>query len=97
MESGFHSVWNIYCRQKILIDLALKKGYSKVMLGDCSTRLAVRLLTDIAQGRGAHVAMDTVRQKSISVNIHVDLNYFTLKCNCVIVKKFSLFTSAKLV
>lgn len=46
-------------RQKILIDLALKKGYSKVMLGDCSTRLAVRLLTDIAQGRGAHVAMDT--------------------------------------
>lgn len=46
-------------RQKILIDLARKEGYSKVMLGDCSTRLAVRLLTDIAQGRGAHVAMDT--------------------------------------
>lgn len=46
-------------RQKILIDLARREGYSKVMLGDCSTRLAVRLLTDIAQGRGAHVAMDT--------------------------------------
>ncbi|XP_048755383.2 cytoplasmic tRNA 2-thiolation protein 2-like isoform X1 [Ostrea edulis] len=46
-------------RQNILIDLARKEGYTKVMLGDCSTRLAVRLLTDIAQGRGAHVAMDT--------------------------------------
>ncbi|XP_061196246.1 cytoplasmic tRNA 2-thiolation protein 2-like [Saccostrea echinata] len=46
-------------RQNILIDLACKKGYSKVMLGHCSTRLAVHLLTDIAQGRGAHVAMDT--------------------------------------
>lgn len=68
------------------MDLALKKGYSKVMLGDCSTRLAVRLLTDIAQGRGAHVAMDTVRQKSISVNIHVDLNYFTLSVIVLLLK-----------
>lgn len=84
----FHSVWNVFCRQKILIDLARKEGYSKVMLGDCSTRLAVRLLTDIAQGRGAHVAMDTVRQKSISVNIYVDLNFFTLKFVIMILLKF---------
>lgn len=51
---------HMFCRQKILLDLAHKEGYSKVMLGDCSTRLAVRLLTDISEGRGAHVAMDTV-------------------------------------
>lgn len=47
MESGFYSVWNIYCRYKILIDFVLKKGYFKVMLGDCSIRLVVRLLIDI--------------------------------------------------
>lgn len=35
-------------------------GYSKVMLGDCGTQLAVRLLTDISTGRGMHAAMETV-------------------------------------
>jgi hypothetical protein len=30
------------------------------MTADCSTRLSIRLLSDISQGRGAHVAMETV-------------------------------------
>ena len=49
-------------RQKLFVQLAKEQGYSKVMVGDCSTRLAVRLLSDMAQGHGAHVSMDTVSQ-----------------------------------
>ena len=30
------------------------------MLGNCGTQLAVRLLTDMAIGRGSHAAMETV-------------------------------------
>lgn len=36
-------------------------GNSKVMLGTSGNRLAVQMLSDIAQGRGAHVALNTVR------------------------------------
>lgn len=46
-------------RHNILLETARHYGYSKVMLGDCGTRLAVRLLTDIATGRGSHAAMET--------------------------------------
>ncbi|XP_053402056.1 cytoplasmic tRNA 2-thiolation protein 2-B-like isoform X2 [Mercenaria mercenaria] len=46
-------------RHKILLDVARHCGYSKVMLGSCGTQLAVRLLTDISTGRGAHAAMET--------------------------------------
>ncbi|XP_060600583.1 cytoplasmic tRNA 2-thiolation protein 2-B-like [Ruditapes philippinarum] len=44
-------------RNMILLDVARNCGYSKVMLGSCGTQLAVRLLTDISTGRGAHAAM----------------------------------------
>ncbi|XP_033754101.1 cytoplasmic tRNA 2-thiolation protein 2-A-like [Pecten maximus] len=46
-------------RQRLLMEVAQVQGYSKVMTGHCGTRLAVNLLSDISQGRGAHVAMDT--------------------------------------
>ncbi|XP_063440181.1 cytoplasmic tRNA 2-thiolation protein 2-A-like isoform X1 [Mytilus trossulus] len=46
-------------RYNILIDTARKHSHTKVMTGDCSTRLSVRLLSDISQGKGAHVAMET--------------------------------------
>ena len=43
------------------------------MTADCSTRLSIRLLSDISQGRGAHVAMETVsmnlKKESIIYNI----------------------------
>ena len=43
------------------------------MTADCSTRLSIRLLSDISQGRGAHVAMETVsmnlKKESIIFNI----------------------------
>lgn len=40
---------------------ARTEGYSKLMLGDSCTRLAVKLLTSISLGRGAQLAQDTVR------------------------------------
>ncbi|XP_061819663.1 cytoplasmic tRNA 2-thiolation protein 2 isoform X1 [Nerophis lumbriciformis] len=46
-------------RQRVLVHTARCEGYSKVMLGDSCTRLAVKLLSSISQGRGAHLAQDT--------------------------------------
>lgn len=46
-------------RQRLLMEVAQVEGYSKVMTAHCGTRLAVNLLSDISQGRGAQVAMDT--------------------------------------
>ena len=44
----------------MILEIARDSGYSKVMLGNCGTQLAVRLLTDMAIGRGSHAAMETV-------------------------------------
>ncbi|GLD65193.1 cytoplasmic tRNA 2-thiolation protein 2 isoform X1 [Lates japonicus] len=46
-------------RQHLLVHTARTKGYSKLMLGDNCTRLAVKLLTSISLGRGAQLAQDT--------------------------------------
>uniref|UniRef100_A0A4W6DTE2 Cytoplasmic tRNA 2-thiolation protein 2 n=1 Tax=Lates calcarifer TaxID=8187 RepID=A0A4W6DTE2_LATCA len=46
-------------RQHLLVHTARTKGYSKLMLGDNCTRLAVKLLTSLSLGRGAQLAQDT--------------------------------------
>uniref|UniRef100_A0A8C5E2M1 Cytoplasmic tRNA 2-thiolation protein 2 n=1 Tax=Gouania willdenowi TaxID=441366 RepID=A0A8C5E2M1_GOUWI len=46
-------------RQHLLVHKARTEGYSKLMMGDSCTRLAVKLLTSISLGRGAQVAQDT--------------------------------------
>ncbi|XP_059215040.1 cytoplasmic tRNA 2-thiolation protein 2 [Centropristis striata] len=46
-------------RQHLLVHTARTKGYSKLMLGDNCTRLAVKLLANISLGRGAQLAQDT--------------------------------------
>lgn len=46
-------------RNKLVLEVARHCGYSKVMMGNCGTQLAVRLLTDMAVGRGSHAAMET--------------------------------------
>ncbi|XP_028279731.1 cytoplasmic tRNA 2-thiolation protein 2 isoform X2 [Parambassis ranga] len=46
-------------KQHLLVHIARSKGYSKLMLGDNCTRLAVKLLTSISLGRGAQLAQDT--------------------------------------
>lgn len=50
-------------RQHLLVHTARSQGYSKLMLGDHCTRLAVKLLTSISLGRGAQLAQDTVGQR----------------------------------
>lgn len=46
-------------RGKLLLTTARNEGYSKVMLADCATRISVRLLSDISQGRGGDLPYDT--------------------------------------
>lgn len=46
-------------RGQLLLAVARSEGYSKVMVADCATRLSVRLLSDISQGRGGDLPYDT--------------------------------------
>ncbi|KAK0143559.1 Cytoplasmic tRNA 2-thiolation protein 2 [Merluccius polli] len=46
-------------RRHVLVSTARAEGYSKLMLGENCTRLAVKLLANIAMGRGAQLAVDT--------------------------------------
>ncbi|KAG9261250.1 cytoplasmic tRNA 2-thiolation protein 2 isoform X1 [Astyanax mexicanus] len=46
-------------RQHLILHTARTHGYSKVMMGDSCTRLAIKLLTNISLGRGASLAADT--------------------------------------
>ncbi|KAK3509915.1 hypothetical protein QTP70_019394, partial [Hemibagrus guttatus] len=46
-------------RQHLILHTARINGYSKVMMGDSCTRLAIKLLTNISLGRGAALAADT--------------------------------------
>ncbi|XP_034041342.1 cytoplasmic tRNA 2-thiolation protein 2 [Thalassophryne amazonica] len=43
-------------RQHLLVHTARTRGYSKVMLGDSCSRLAVKLLSSVCMGRGAQLA-----------------------------------------
>lgn len=54
-------------RQHLLVHTARSEGYSKVMLGDNCTRLAIKLLTSISLGRGAQLAQDTVSGSPFAV------------------------------
>ncbi|KAG9352493.1 hypothetical protein JZ751_020907 [Albula glossodonta] len=46
-------------RQHLIVHMARTKGYTKVMMGDSCSRLAVKLLSNISLGRGASLAVDT--------------------------------------
>ena len=46
-------------RGKFLLATARNIGYSKVMFADCASRISVRLLSDISQGRGGDLPYDT--------------------------------------
>ncbi|XP_067158464.1 cytoplasmic tRNA 2-thiolation protein 2 [Apteryx mantelli] len=46
-------------RTHLILHTARTQGYTKVMMGDSCTRVAVKLLTNLALGRGAFLAMDT--------------------------------------
>lgn len=57
---GFHELLVFWNRQHLILHTARVNGYSKVMMGDSCSRLAVKLLSNIALGRGAALASDTV-------------------------------------
>ncbi|XP_039082806.1 cytoplasmic tRNA 2-thiolation protein 2 isoform X2 [Hyaena hyaena] len=46
-------------RTHLILHVARTHGYSKVMTGDSCTRLAIKLMTSLALGRGAFLAWDT--------------------------------------
>ncbi|XP_016147690.1 LOW QUALITY PROTEIN: cytoplasmic tRNA 2-thiolation protein 2-like [Sinocyclocheilus grahami] len=46
-------------RQHLILHIARENGYSKVMMGDSCSRLAVKLLSNITLGRRAALASDT--------------------------------------
>ncbi|XP_065517333.1 cytoplasmic tRNA 2-thiolation protein 2 isoform X2 [Lathamus discolor] len=46
-------------RIHLILQTARTKGYTKVMTGETCTRVAVKLLTNLALGRGAFLAVDT--------------------------------------
>ncbi|XP_078384995.1 cytoplasmic tRNA 2-thiolation protein 2-A-like [Oculina patagonica] len=58
-------------RSKLLLMTARNEGYSKVMLADCATRISVRLLSDVSQGRGGDLPYDT----GFSDDRHGDVSY----------------------
>jgi len=45
-------------RYQLLAEIAAKLGCSKVLLGDTETRIAVRVLADIALGKGGELAQN---------------------------------------
>lgn len=47
-------------RIHLILQTARTKGYTKVMTGETCTRVAIKLLTNLALGRGAFLAVDTV-------------------------------------
>ena len=56
-------------RGKLLLATARNIGYSKIMFADCASRISVRLLSDISQGRGGDLPYDT----GFSDNRHGDV------------------------
>ncbi len=47
-------------RLKLLLDIAKREKCTKLLTGDNCTKLAAQILSDMAQGRGAHVALECV-------------------------------------
>jgi len=57
----------MFYSRRLLSKVARDGGFTKVILGHSSSRLSATLLSNMAQGRGAHIAYDTV---SISGYLH---------------------------
>ena len=43
-----------------MINAAHQTGHTKVLVGDSATRLGIKILSSITQGRGAHLAAQVV-------------------------------------
>ncbi len=61
------SIVLISFRLKLLFDIAINEKCTKLITGDNCTKLAAQILSDMAQGKGAHVALECV---SVIYNPH---------------------------
>ena len=59
------------CRNQLLLAVARQHGFSKVVLGDTATLLSMRIMTDMAKGKGAQVSFDTVSVSQLHVYVCV--------------------------
>ncbi|KAK7113947.1 cytoplasmic tRNA 2-thiolation protein 2-A-like isoform X1 [Littorina saxatilis] len=46
-------------RNQVLLGVARERGFTKVVVGDTATALSVRIMTDMAKGKGSQVSFDT--------------------------------------
>ncbi|KAM9047522.1 cytoplasmic tRNA 2-thiolation protein 2 isoform 2-T2 [Megaptera novaeangliae] len=67
-------------RTHLILHVARTHGYSKVMMGDSCTRLAIKLMTSLALGRGAFLAWDTVRLQAAQGPVPTLLAPFSTRC-----------------
>ncbi|KAJ8785944.1 hypothetical protein J1605_006904 [Eschrichtius robustus] len=67
-------------RTHLILHVARTHGYSKVMMGDSCTRLAIKLMTSLALGRGAFLAWDTVRLQAAQGPVPTLLAPFSTQC-----------------
>ncbi len=58
---------NFFYRLKLLFDIAINEKCTKLITGDNCTKLAAQILSDMAQGKGAHVALECVSRIDISL------------------------------
>ena len=59
---------------------AKEHGYDRIMVGDCSTSLSIRILSDIAQGRGSQLPLNIGFQDNrVEVSILRPMREFTKK------------------
>ena len=65
-------------RLRLLAAVAKQQGVTKVLLGNCATRLSVHLLSSISQGQGAHLPYDIVSSDNFFL--------FLIFCDITIIK-----------
>lgn len=49
-------------RYDLMAQFANSNNFTKMIVGDTASRLSVNILSNMAQGKGAHIAYDTVSQ-----------------------------------
>lgn len=47
-------------RMQLLVDVAVAEGFDAIFLGTSGSRLAIQLITDVAQGKGNQIHQETV-------------------------------------
>lgn len=75
---SIENIFFFFRRLKLLFDIAERENCTKLILGDHCTKLAAQILSDIAQGRGAHVASECVKKRKQTSNETFFLRIFRI-------------------